>query len=110
MHRHRPICLHVLFSARQDGTSPPVVLASRCQLSEPPPTPYYSIHLQQTHSKVPEDTEVPLSVMSLIYDACGNADGTNFNPAPLSRLMTRKYLNILIDRSLVLGTVDRQVN
>jgi len=47
---------------------------------------------------VAEDTHVPLPVISLIYDACGDgADGTK----PLSRLHTRKYLKILIDRSLV---------
>jgi hypothetical protein len=45
---------------------------------------------------VPEDTHVPLPVISLIYDACG--DGA---AKPLSRLHTRKYLKILIDRSLV---------
>jgi hypothetical protein len=47
---------------------------------------------------VAEDTHVPLPVISMIYDACG--DGAS-ETTPLSRLHTRKYLKILIDRSLV---------
>ena len=59
-------------------------------------------------SLVPEDTHVPLPILGMIYAACGDSDidggGT---AAPLSRMQVRRYLKILIDRSLVLGTVDR---
>jgi hypothetical protein len=51
---------------------------------------------------IPEDVVVPLAVMGMIYDACSASDAV-----PLSRLQTRQYLKVLIDRSLVMGTVDR---
>ena len=50
---------------------------------------------------VPEDTHVPLPVLGMIYDAYGKTT------VPLSRMRVRKFLKVLIDRSLVLGTVDR---
>ena len=50
----------------------------------------------------PEDTHVPLPVLGMLYDACGNTAA-----APVSRMHVRKFLKVLIDRSLVLGTVDR---
>jgi hypothetical protein len=50
---------------------------------------------------IPEDTHVPLDVLGMLYDA--QADDSK----PISRLHVRKYLKVLIDRSLVLGTVDR---
>ena len=64
---------------------------------------------------MPEDTSIPLSVMELIFQACSPSDvspGANGGgaratvPAP-SRLHIRRFLKTLIDRSLVLGTVDR---
>ena len=59
-------------------------------------------------SLVPEDTHVPLPVLGMIYAACGDSaiDGSG-TAAPLSRMQVRRYLKMLIDRSLVLGTVDR---
>lgn len=60
----------------------------------------------------PEDTHLPLPVIGMVYDACSN-NSINRNSAsppagvPLSRMRIRKYLKVLIDRSLVLGSVDR---
>lgn len=59
---------------------------------------------------VPEDTLVPLQVLELVFHACGHSDGTESTTAvqkPTSRLQIRRYLKLLINRSLVLGTVDR---
>ena len=61
---------------------------------------------------VPEDTHVPLDVLGKIYDACGGGGGAAgadpTSPAkPISRLHVRQYLKVLLDRSLVLGTIDR---
>lgn len=53
---------------------------------------------------VPEDTFVPLSVLGMVFDACSEPASAQ---KPLSRLQVRRYLKLLIDRSLVLGTVDR---
>ena len=79
----------------------------------------------------PEDTHLPLPVIGMVYDACTNSDSDINTPnavnvsataaaattaaaaasptagVPLSRMRIRKYLKILIDRSLVLGSVDR---
>ena len=52
---------------------------------------------------IPEDTHVPLPVLGMVFYACQNPA----NVKPLSRLQVRRYLKVLIDRSLVLGTVDR---
>jgi hypothetical protein len=52
---------------------------------------------------VPEDTQVSLDVLGLVYDACGGCTDAK----PISRLHVRQYLKVLLDRSLVLGTVDR---
>ena len=50
---------------------------------------------------VPEDTSCPLECLQMMYDAV-------YEPQrPTSVLHIRKWLKILIDRSLVLGTVDR---
>ena len=54
---------------------------------------------------VPEDTLIPLPVLGMVYDACG--DPSESETKPLSRMFIRKYLKVLIDLSLVLGTVDR---
>ena len=68
---------------------------------------------------VPEDTFVPLAVLGMIFSACNSAPQNGGSAAaattttaaaagkPLSRLQIRRYLKVLIDRSLVLGTVDR---
>eukprot|EP01045_Picozoa_sp_COSAG04_P004647 COSAG04_NODE_205_length_20393_cov_45.275796_13_plen_2486_part_00 len=50
---------------------------------------------------VPEDTSCPLECLQLMYDAAYETS------KPTSILHIRKWLKILIDRSLVLGTVDR---
>jgi hypothetical protein len=43
------------------------------------------------------------------HEACkgGGETSKHATPVPLSRMHVRKYLKVLIDRSLVLGTVDR---
>lgn len=56
---------------------------------------------------VPEDTLVPLPVLGMVFDACGGPANSPNPTKPLSRLQVRRYLKTLIDRSLVLGTVDR---
>ena len=61
---------------------------------------------------VPEDTHVPLPILGLVFNACGASLAADEEAAaaatkPLSRLQMRQYLKVLIDRSLVLGTVDR---
>ena len=56
----------------------------------------------------PEDMVVPLPILGLIFNATANASSSSSarnNPA--TRLQVRQYLKILIDRSLMLGTVDR---
>ena len=54
-----------------------------------------------------EDTHIPLMVLGMIYDACADSTENSADAKPLSRLQVRRYLKVLIDRSLVLGTVDR---
>jgi hypothetical protein len=54
-----------------------------------------------------EDTLVPLPVLGMVFDACGSPSKSGKSAKPLSRMQVRRYLKILIDRSLVLGTVDR---
>ena len=57
---------------------------------------------------VAEDTHVPLPVLGMIFSACSNpTGGSSKSTKPLSRFQIRRYLKVLIDRSLVLGTVDR---
>jgi hypothetical protein len=71
---------------------------------------------------VPEDTVAPLEVLSIMFNAAqrphssagsgtGQAKPGPEQPTPRTRttslLYIRKWLKILIDRSLVLGTVDR---
>ena len=60
-------------------------------------------------SLVPEDRQCPLPVIGMIFHACSdpNGNGNGKSAKPLSRLLVRRYLKVLIDRSLVLGTVDR---
>jgi hypothetical protein len=58
---------------------------------------------------VPEDMNVlTLPVLAMIFDACSsNHSSKQSANQPLSRMHIRNYLKVLIDRSLVLGTVDR---
>ena len=82
------------------------------------------VRLFHGFSLVPEDCQIPLDVLAMIYEACdppgpparrGSISGHCDNGAAkgngkkkgISRLHIRKYLKVLIDRSLVLGTVDR---
>ena len=54
---------------------------------------------------VPEDTIVPLDMLAMIFQA-----GCSTDEKPASRpriIMIRRWLKVLIERSLVLGTVDR---
>eukprot|EP01052_Picozoa_sp_SAG31_P021339 SAG31_NODE_1645_length_7652_cov_2.069906_4_plen_267_part_00 len=54
---------------------------------------------------VPEDTIVPLDILGLMFQA-----GCSTDEKPASRpriMMIRRWLKVLIERSLVLGTVDR---
>ena len=57
---------------------------------------------------VPEDTSPPLEVMGLLFASLGvaNGAGSKLRRIP-ARLLVRKWLKSLIDRSLVLGTVDK---
>jgi hypothetical protein len=60
----------------------------------------------------PEDMHVPLPVLGMIFDSCGSLDDdesckTSSPNKLISRMHVRNYLKVLIDRSLVLGTVDR---
>lgn len=66
----------------------------------------------------PEDTQVPLAIMGMLYEASSEAEAATTSAAKdgsrktattttLSRLQIRRCLKTLIDRSLVLGTVDR---
>jgi hypothetical protein len=57
---------------------------------------------------VPEDTVCPLSCLVIMYDAVyakSVSRGRKSAATPL--LSIRKWLKVLIDRSLILGTVDR---
>jgi hypothetical protein len=54
---------------------------------------------------VPEDTFAPLDVLRLIFEASQPAGAGG--PAAPSVLNLRRWLKILLDRSLLLGTVDR---
>jgi hypothetical protein len=57
---------------------------------------------------IPEDTFCPLEVLGMIFEATTPVpDGAMPKPKPTSRLLLRKWLKVLIDRSLVLGSVDK---
>ena len=78
-------------------------------------------HLFMAFALVPEDTFCPLEIMTMLYEAevfANQAIGKGMPPPtaadiqcskPPARLLIRKWLKILINRSLVLGTVDRSV-
>lgn len=54
---------------------------------------------------VPEDTIVPLDMLAMIYQA-----GCSTDEKPVNRpkiIMIRRWLKVLLERSLILGTVDR---
>lgn len=79
------------------------------------------IKLFYAFALVPEDTVVPLEILGMIYATStsnSNSNGSNSNGSSTAvaaadvdaappRLLIRKWLKMLIDRSLVLGTVDR---
>jgi hypothetical protein len=55
---------------------------------------------------VPEDTRVPLQALCMLYEAEVVAQGGSL-PKKISVLSVRKWLKMLIDRSLVLGPIER---
>ena len=52
---------------------------------------------------VPEDTRTPIEVVAMLFEA----ESETPLPKPPSLLNIRRWLKVLIDRSLILGTVDR---
>eukprot|EP01050_Picozoa_sp_SAG11_P000360 SAG11_NODE_10_length_27955_cov_15.365235_12_plen_316_part_00 len=66
------------------------------------------IQLFKSLALVAEDTACPLSITAMVFEACESTE-----PAMAQRSIrpsitqTRRWLKALIDRSLVLGTVDR---
>jgi hypothetical protein len=53
---------------------------------------------------IPEDTSAPLDILALVFQAgCSTADNRAKRPRIM---MMRRWLKVLIDRSLVLGPVD----
>ena len=77
-----------------------------------------AVQLLNMFALVPEDTLCPLDVMGMLFASAGEGFGVgNDEGHPIKpklkrippRLLLRKWLKILIDRSLVLGTVDRPV-
>jgi hypothetical protein len=63
------------------------------------------MHVFKSLALLPEDTVVPLPIISMMCESVPLADGS-FMKRP-SILTTRRWIKFLIDRSLVLGTVDR---
>eukprot|EP00729_Bicosta_minor_P011701 gene11701-19336_t len=68
------------------------------------------VQLFHAFALVPEDTVCPLEIIGIMFAATGlvlqKGKSRRLQTIP-PRLMVRKWLKILIDRSLVLGTVDR---
>jgi hypothetical protein len=57
---------------------------------------------------IPEDTRCPLDVMAMVFEACTTVTGDCSEPVKRPSITSiRRWLKTLIDRSLVLGTVDR---
>eukprot|EP01045_Picozoa_sp_COSAG04_P015045 COSAG04_NODE_1165_length_7994_cov_50.104370_3_plen_574_part_00 len=52
---------------------------------------------------VPEDTRIPIELVAMLFEA----ESETPLPKPPSLLNIRRWLKVLIDRSLILGTVDR---
>eukprot|EP01051_Picozoa_sp_SAG22_P004479 SAG22_NODE_242_length_14104_cov_13.581935_4_plen_781_part_00 len=55
----------------------------------------------------PEDVVTPLEVVQLMYEAAHPVVDDRSSWSPPSVIQIRRYLKMLIDRSLVLGSVDR---
>ena len=54
---------------------------------------------------VPEDTVIPLDILALVFQAgCSTPETVAKRPRIM---MMRRWLKVLLDRSLVLGTIDR---
>jgi hypothetical protein len=68
-----------------------------------------AMQLFYTFALVPEDTFCPLEILGYLFCATGLVRGGNKKQLKVipPRLLVRKWLKVLIDRSLVLGTVDR---
>lgn len=82
------------------------------------------VQLFHAFSLIPEDCNIPLDVLGMLFDAnhppdanstladdsTGSRSSRNSNPAGAtaagSRLKIRRCLKVLLDRSLILGTVD----
>ena len=54
---------------------------------------------------VPEDTQAPLQILEMMLEASGRY-GSDGSKLP-SRIQIRRWIKVLINRSLILGTVDR---
>ena len=66
------------------------------------------VQMLQAFALVPEDTPCPQEILGMIFAAVGKVRGEDLKHQRIPpRLLMRKWLKILIDRSLVLGTVDR---
>ena len=63
------------------------------------------ITLFKAMALLPEDQAVPVEVLPLLFQA--EADGAESMQKQPSLLRVRKFLKTLIDRSLILGTVDK---
>ena len=63
------------------------------------------MHLFKSLALLPEDTAVPLEIVSLMFQAVPGDDGATMKKPNL--LNIRRWLKKLLDRSLVLGSVDR---
>ena len=63
------------------------------------------INLFLIFAMVPEDTQVPLEILEMMLDASGFYKGSDVKLP--SRIQIRRWVKALINRSLILGTVDR---
>jgi hypothetical protein len=61
------------------------------------------LRLFRAFAVVPEDTRIPIEMVGMLYEA----EGETPLDRPPSLLNVRRWLKVLIDRSLILGTVDR---
>eukprot|EP01052_Picozoa_sp_SAG31_P002383 SAG31_NODE_84_length_27014_cov_3.743006_10_plen_204_part_00 len=60
------------------------------------------LQLFDAFATVPEDARIPIEMVQMLYEA-----GENVTRAKPSLLSIRRWLKVLIDRSLILGSVDR---
>jgi hypothetical protein len=70
------------------------------------------VRLFSSFALVREDTFAPLEIVEMLYVACqvsvdGSISSSANVSAPPPRSSVRRWLKVLIDRSLVVGTVDR---